>query len=252
MEFARKADLIGSASLSLLATITPPSLSHLPATQVDAFRTPASCQSMHDHLSRGTGMNNITIRQRILLSFTVIIAVMLLMGGIALQKLFHIQAEEEQLRKDSLPGMYVASQMSMAWYANYEALHALAVADSAGRAKTKEELRVRRKEFEKFLSSYEGTIFRAEDRENFEAVKHQSESYFALQSEVIRLYESDPLALLQELRIRVCVTVSIGGVTSTPSRGDEYAHALAAADEALYEAKRAGKNRAVHRLSASG
>ena len=46
----------------------------------------------------------------------------------------------------------------------------------------------------------------------------------------------------------VCVTVSIGGATSTPCRGDEHAHVLATADEALYEAKRAGKNRAVHRL----
>jgi len=60
------------------------------------------------------------------------------------------------------------------------------------------------------------------------------------------------LAIPRQGTKAVCVTVSIGGATSTPSRGDEYAHALAAADEALYEAKRAGKNRAVHRLSASG
>jgi len=60
------------------------------------------------------------------------------------------------------------------------------------------------------------------------------------------------LAIARQGTRAVCVTVSIGAATLTPSRGDEYAHALAAADEALYEAKRAGKNRAVHRLSASG
>lgn len=46
----------------------------------------------------------------------------------------------------------------------------------------------------------------------------------------------------------VCVTVSIGGATLTPSRGDSFGPLLEVADEALYEAKRAGKNRAVHRI----
>jgi two-component system chemotaxis family response regulator WspR len=48
----------------------------------------------------------------------------------------------------------------------------------------------------------------------------------------------------------VCVTVSIGGATSTPGRGESYASLLEAADSALYEAKRAGKNRAMHLNSA--
>ena len=47
----------------------------------------------------------------------------------------------------------------------------------------------------------------------------------------------------------LCVTVSIGAATATPCRGTSYAPLLAIADEALYEAKRAGKNRAVHRIS---
>jgi methyl-accepting chemotaxis protein WspA len=51
-------------------------------------------------------MSQFTIRQRIMFSFAMIIAVMVLMGAIALQRLNHIQIEESALRSDSIPGLY--------------------------------------------------------------------------------------------------------------------------------------------------
>ncbi|MEO6155365.1 MAG: diguanylate cyclase, partial [Thermomonas sp.] len=44
-----------------------------------------------------------------------------------------------------------------------------------------------------------------------------------------------------------CVTVSIGGAVTIPSRDEPYAPLLEAADVALYDAKHAGKDRAVLR-----
>lgn len=44
-----------------------------------------------------------------------------------------------------------------------------------------------------------------------------------------------------------CVTVSVGGASVIPGRDESYAPQLAAADAALYEAKNAGKDRAVIR-----
>ena len=45
----------------------------------------------------------------------------------------------------------------------------------------------------------------------------------------------------------VCITVSVGAAATVPSRGTFYSPLLEAADIALYDAKRAGKNRAVLR-----
>jgi len=50
---------------------------------------------------------------------------------------------------------------------------------------------------------------------------------------------------LPVLRVDAKVTVSVGGSSARPTRDDSYAALLLEADEALYEAKRSGKNRSV-------
>jgi len=151
----------------------------------------------------GNGMNNITIRQRILLSFTVIIAVMLLMGGIALQRLFAIERETRGMEEDSIPGMYIASQMEATLPAYHATMTALAISDQSEVAQLKDRLRARRSTLETLFNRYETTIFSAEDRQNFEAVKTDAAALFAFQPEVIRLSVSDPVAMKQLLRSRV-------------------------------------------------
>jgi methyl-accepting chemotaxis protein WspA len=148
-------------------------------------------------------MNNITIRQRIVLSFAVIIAVMLLMGGIALQRLFHIQEEENRLRQDSIPGMYAAGQMGATWHAYYAGIHALNGASATELPQAQELVRARRTQFEKAFGRYEETAFTTEDRQNVEALKRFSASLFAFQPELMQLSESRPDMLQQVLRTRV-------------------------------------------------
>lgn len=55
------------------------------------------------------------------------------------------------------------------------------------------------------------------------------------------------LAIPSRTAKAVCVTVSVGAAATVPSRGSSYAPLLEAADIALYDAKHAGKNRAVLR-----
>ena len=125
-------------------------------------------------------MRNITIRQRILLSFAVILGVMLLMGALALQRLGHIKQEEDLLRKDSIPGLYAASQMQSAWHANYAAVHALLSADESERPHALEKVRARRAAFEAALTRYEATIHSDEDRQLFATVRRNSAAFETL------------------------------------------------------------------------
>jgi methyl-accepting chemotaxis protein WspA len=148
-------------------------------------------------------MNNITIRQRILLSFAVVIAVMLLMGAIALQRLQRIAAEEQRLREDSIPGMYAAGEMTGAWHAYYVAVHTMGLATQEQRAADAQAVRAARAQFETLALRYETTIHTQEDRRNFDEMRRLTGQLFALENEAVRLGAGDPAAFVSFLRNRV-------------------------------------------------
>lgn len=148
-------------------------------------------------------MSNITIRQRIMFSFAVIIAVMLLMGALALQRLHHIQTEETALRSDSIPGLYYSGAIETNWHAYYTALHGLATPDPGDRARAVDALRVRRDAFEEAMNRYRATINAADDRRNYEQFARLSASVFALQPELVKAGEAGDEALQRTLRTRV-------------------------------------------------
>ncbi|MGO4778960.1 MCP four helix bundle domain-containing protein, partial [Lysobacter sp. 2RAB21] len=132
-------------------------------------------------------MSNLTIRQRIMLSFAVIIAVMLLMGGIALQRLNHIQAEESRLRSDSIPGLYASGQIETQWHSYNTALNGLASPNAKDRAQAAERMRARREAFDDAMNRYRVTINDPGDRRNFDSLTSMSTQVFALQPELIKL-----------------------------------------------------------------
>ncbi len=64
-------------------------------------------------------MKNWTLRQRILASFAVIIAIMLLMVIVSYSRLLKIETSEASVRDDALPGLYYSSMVRSAWVDTY-------------------------------------------------------------------------------------------------------------------------------------
>ena len=64
-------------------------------------------------------MKNWTLRQRILASFAVIIAIMLLMVVVSYSRLLKIESSEASVREDALPGLYYSSMVRSAWVDSY-------------------------------------------------------------------------------------------------------------------------------------
>ncbi|ROM78505.1 methyl-accepting chemotaxis protein [Pseudomonas brassicacearum] len=64
-------------------------------------------------------MKNWTLRQRILASFAVIIAIMLLMVVVSYSRLLKIEDSEENVRVDAVPGVYYSSMIRGGWVDSY-------------------------------------------------------------------------------------------------------------------------------------
>lgn len=133
-------------------------------------------------------MINITIRQRILLSLAVTFGVLALMGGIAWQRLLHIETEEAALRDDSIPGMYAAAKMESTWMTYHANVRAATMAGGNDDIDRLEALVVkRRSEFEAAAAAYDRTIHDADDRAQFGEMMRQAQAAFVLQTELMRM-----------------------------------------------------------------
>lgn len=64
-------------------------------------------------------MKNWTVRQRILASFAVIIAIMLLMAATAYVKMLTVEKGAYRVQDDAMPGMYFITLVRSSWTDNY-------------------------------------------------------------------------------------------------------------------------------------
>jgi methyl-accepting chemotaxis protein WspA len=135
-------------------------------------------------------VNNWTLRQRILTSFAVVIAIMMLMVVVSYSRLLSIESSEKSVRSDSLPGIYYSSLIRDVWVDDYVLVQQL-IGQASGRDMTQAD-----KEFERFeqglknsMASYRTTIFEKDDQANYDEFERLHDNYDKLLEEVRNAYE---------------------------------------------------------------
>ncbi|MFS0828322.1 methyl-accepting chemotaxis protein [Pseudomonas phoenicis] len=150
-------------------------------------------------------MKNWTMRQRILASFAVIIAIMLLMIVAAYSRLMAIETSEEAVGSDSIPGVYYSSMIRSAWVDSYVSSQQL-VGLSRHREITTADVEMF-KSFEQRLqqsmASYQQTIRTPEDRASFDAFVVMQQRYVELIDQVLQTYRQQNYAEAERLIIEV-------------------------------------------------
>nr|WP_314617440.1 methyl-accepting chemotaxis protein [uncultured Pseudomonas sp.] len=146
-------------------------------------------------------MKNWTLRQRILASFAVIIAIMLLMIVAAYSRLVAIESAEEAVGTDSIPGVYYSSMIRSAWVDSYVTSQQL-VGLSNHREITPADMELF-KSFEERLkqhmASYQATIQDRGDQARFDDFVKMEETYVKIVGEVLDAYRQHNYGEAQRL-----------------------------------------------------
>ena len=146
-------------------------------------------------------MKNWTLRQRILASFAVIIAIMLLMIVAAYSRLVAIETAEEAVGTDSIPGVYYSSMIRSAWVDSYVTSQQL-VGLSNHREFTSADAELF-KSFEdrlkEHMTSYQGTIQDDDDQARFDAFIQMEVAYLKIVDQVLEAYRQRNYAEAQRL-----------------------------------------------------
>ncbi len=142
-------------------------------------------------------MGKWTIRHRILGSFGLILALMIVMAATAYLRLDAIERDTVDMRQDSMPGLHLSAALRVSWYENFLAMQRLLLSDlDADSVQHDNALIVTsRQAIEQAAHDYEATIFTDDERARFNTFKTTETQYFALQQTVLeRLANSRPAA----------------------------------------------------------
>lgn len=146
-------------------------------------------------------MKNWTLRQRILASFAVIIAIMLLMIVAAYSRLMTIESSEQEVGTDSIPGVYYSSMIRSAWVDSYVTSQQL-VGLSDRRPITTADMDLY-KSFEdrlkQHMTSYQSTITTPEDQAGFDQFVQLEQAYLKGIDQVLGAYRQGDYAQAERL-----------------------------------------------------
>jgi len=135
-------------------------------------------------------VKNWTLRQRILASFAVIIAIMLLMVVVSYSRLLKIEAGEQSVRQDAVPGVYFSSMIRSAWVDSYlQTQELLGLKKGQGiSAEDAADFKSFEARLNEQMGNYESTVTTAEDRAEYTVFKQDVLNYNKIQAQVLDLH----------------------------------------------------------------
>ncbi|MBS4086821.1 methyl-accepting chemotaxis protein [Pseudomonas sp. MBT-17] len=136
-------------------------------------------------------MKNWTLRQRILASFAVIIAIMLLMVVVSYSRLLKIEAGEQSVRQDAVPGVYYSSMIRSAWVDSYlQTQELLGLKRGQGiSAEDAADFKAFEARLDEQMANYQTTVTTDEDKAEFSVFKQDVLNYFKVQTAVLDLHQ---------------------------------------------------------------
>ncbi|WP_202369603.1 methyl-accepting chemotaxis protein [Pseudomonas sp. MWU318] len=149
-------------------------------------------------------MKNWTLRQRILASFAVIIAIMLLMVVVSYSRLLKIEASESSVRDDAVPGVYYSSMIRGAWVDSYlQTQELLGLKEGQGiSSEDAADYKAFENRLQEQMANYRNTVTTDEDRVEFAAFEKDHDVYMQIQDQVLDLHkrnlEADAVKLFTE------------------------------------------------------
>ncbi|RON90476.1 methyl-accepting chemotaxis protein [Pseudomonas fluorescens] len=149
-------------------------------------------------------MKNWTLRQRILASFAVIIAIMLLMVVVSYSRLLKIEASESSVRDDAVPGVYYSSMIRGAWVDSYlQTQELLGLKEGQGiSSEDAADYKAFENRLQEQMANYRNTVTTDEDRVEFAAFEKDHDTYMQIQDQVLDLHkrnlEADAVKLFTE------------------------------------------------------
>ncbi|MDB6174064.1 MAG: methyl-accepting chemotaxis sensory transducer [Chthoniobacteraceae bacterium] len=132
-------------------------------------------------------MKDWTIRSRILASFGVILALMVVMSALAYTRLIHISDETEDLSTNSLVGLEYTTDMRIEGVGNYSLLEAhILQKDPAKMAKLEETMQATHSRIDTQLETYLTTSVTDKDKELANKFKAARANYIKVREEVLK------------------------------------------------------------------
>lgn len=146
-------------------------------------------------------MKNWTLRQRILASFAVIIAIMLLMVVVSYSRLLKIEVSQEAVRDDAVPGVYLSSMIRSAWVDSYlQTIDIIGLREDKTFTNTdKNDYKAFEARIEQQMANYEKTVHSQADRMEFDNFKAAHINYNKILEQVLDRVQNNDLPAAREM-----------------------------------------------------